>query len=244
MGTAYRTLIFAVVTLLAVACEPVQDAGTEGGEQDTASATEAAVTTPAPEWDLPEAPSDVMSAWGDVPYVPHYARTYLYLPEMLPHADPLLIAVSSAEHLEPSKVWMIKVVVSATNNCRYCLCQAVIMANETGYSQEAVFTVQTDIDSADLPPKDKALLSLAKTLTVTPAAVGPAVEAARAAGWSEPQIAQSIFVAAAWNFTNRFANGFGLPGDWLHPYAPDAAIPMRTCGSEEERKVVIDFLSG
>jgi len=70
------------------------------------------------------------------------------------------------------------------------------------------------------------------------------VDAAREAGWNDPQIAQAIHVAAAWNYTNRFALAFGVQPDWLHPYDVDATVPIRTAGTLAEREFLINFLTG
>ncbi len=196
------------------------------------------------DWTLPEPTPEMTEAWGNVPAVPNYARTYLYIPAMLESTDPFLIAVSGAGHLEHSMVWMIKVVVSAANECQYCLSQAVIMARAGGRAEDDIVKLQTDIDATTLTDKEKALLRLALTLTQNPAAVAPDVEAARAAGWTDEQLAQTIHVAAAWNYTNRFVAAFGVQRDWLHPFDADAQFPIRTAGTEAERQYLINFLSG
>jgi len=200
-------------------------------------------TAQIPKWDLPAPTDDLASGWSTAPSVPNYTRTYLYIPEMLPVADPLLIAVSSAGHLEPGMVWMIKVVVSARNYCQYCLSQAVIMAQHSGFSEDDVCVVQTNIEETSLSERIKALLRLASEITESPHTVGPYVDASREAGWEDPQIAQAIHVASAWNYTNRFALAFGVEPDWLHPYDPRATVPIRTAGTEAERKFLIEFLS-
>jgi hypothetical protein len=57
------------------------------------------------------------------------------------------------------------------------------------------------------------------------------VRAAVAAGWSNEEVAQAIFVVAAFNMLTRIADAFALPPDASHPFEPGAKLPMLRCGA-------------
>lgn len=66
----------------------------------------------------------------------------------------------------------------------------------------------------DLDSKTRALLTYAKLLTETPAAIGDAdIAALRAAGWDEQGIYEATALIAFFNFTGRLEAASGLPPD-------------------------------
>jgi alkylhydroperoxidase family enzyme len=72
-----------------------------------------------------------------------------------------------------------------------------------------------------LTPKELALLSFVKRLTLEPAKTTDLdVEALRKVGWTDDQIFEANFITALFAFFNRMAEGFGLGYDlrgWLPP---------------------------
>ena len=58
---------------------------------------------------------------------------------------------------------------------------------------------------------EKALLRFARLITNTPYRNSPEeVQTLRDAGWTEPQIAEAVYITAMFAFFNRVANAFGL----------------------------------
>ena len=67
------------------------------------------------------------------------------------------------------------------------------------------------LSGAQLGDKERRLLEFAETLTREPDRVDPTlIETLREAGWSDLQIAESVYVIAMFAFFNRVANAFGL----------------------------------
>ncbi|MFZ5816860.1 MAG: carboxymuconolactone decarboxylase family protein [Bacillota bacterium] len=72
----------------------------------------------------------------------------------------------------------------------------------------------------DLDPKTRALLTYAKRLTESPAAVGDEdIDALRAAGWDERGIYEATALIAYFNFTGRMEAASGLPPDEVPEHA-------------------------
>ena len=59
-------------------------------------------------------------------------------------------------------------------------------------------------------------------------------------GWTDAEIAQATQETAVVNVNNLMAEGFGYPPDWMRPYNPAAKPLIDTCGTEEERKPLIN----
>ena len=68
-----------------------------------------------------------------------------------------------------------------------------------------------DLAAAPVSEAERALLQLAEVLTRHAyRCTDEDVERLRAAGWSEPQIAEAVYIAALFAFFNRVADAFGL----------------------------------
>ena len=68
-----------------------------------------------------------------------------------------------------------------------------------------------DLDAAELAPADRALLDYVKK--VTEAAYRTThedVQALRDHGWTDPQIAEAVYITAMFAFFNRVADAFGI----------------------------------
>ena len=69
-----------------------------------------------------------------------------------------------------------------------------------------------DLDGAGLTPAERALLDYVKK--VTEAAYKTThedVQALRDNGWTDPQIAEAVYITALFAFFNRVADAFGVP---------------------------------
>jgi alkylhydroperoxidase family enzyme len=68
-----------------------------------------------------------------------------------------------------------------------------------------------DLEAATVEPAERVLLEYVRKLTLTPARMtdGDAGRL-RSAGWSDPQIAEAVYITALFAFFNRVADAFGL----------------------------------
>ena len=81
-----------------------------------------------------------------------------------------------------------------------------------GQDQETVAAIRrADLEHASISPAERALLSLVKVLTQQAyRCQDEDVEALRGAGWTDPQIAEAVYITAMFAFFNRVADAFGL----------------------------------
>jgi alkylhydroperoxidase family enzyme len=72
--------------------------------------------------------------------------------------------------------------------------------------------VEGKLDEAELTPAERALLDYVTKVTEAAYRTTPAdVQALRNHGWSEPQIAEAVYITAMFAFFNRVADAFGIP---------------------------------
>ncbi len=70
---------------------------------------------------------------------------------------------------------------------------------------------QADPDAADLEPAELELLRFVETITKHAYRVtDEQVEHLRSVGWTDPQIAECVYITALFAFFNRVADAFGL----------------------------------
>jgi alkylhydroperoxidase family enzyme len=68
-----------------------------------------------------------------------------------------------------------------------------------------------DLENAGLKDAELVLLEYVKAVTVeAPRTTPEHVQRLRDAGWSEPQIAEAVYVTALFAFFNRVADAFGI----------------------------------
>jgi alkylhydroperoxidase family enzyme len=77
--------------------------------------------------------------------------------------------------------------------------------------------VDGKLDEAGLTPAERALLDYVEIITRDAyRSTAEDVEKLRAAGWSENQISEAVYIAALFAFFNRVADAFGVPSqDYL-----------------------------
>ena len=126
---------------------------------------------------------------------------------------------------------MVATVTDSRNRCPYCLSSAVCYLENEGLSGDHILQLQADIAASDFSAKEKTLLLLAERMTVDPSSAHVQVGPALAAGWSEAEVAQAIFVAGYFNMVNRIAEAFALPPDVDHPFDPAPEFPFLHCGA-------------
>jgi hypothetical protein len=103
-----------------------------------------------------------------------------------------------------------------------------------------------DIEGAPVTEAERALLRFVQLVTETAFRVGAEdTQKLRDAGWTEPQIAEAVYITALFAFFNRVADAFGLedPGYATHfrQIAPDSCsvnhhIAPPSLAAEEARR--------
>ena len=72
--------------------------------------------------------------------------------------------------------------------------------------------VEGKLDEADLSPAERALLDYVAKVTEAAYRTTPGdVQTLRDHGWTEPQIAEAVYITAMFAFFNRVADAFGVP---------------------------------
>ncbi len=107
---------------------------------------------------------------------------------------------------------MIATYVSALNRCPYCTgSHAFFLQSEDPDPKLHTGLALADLGSAPMPEAERALLDFVGRVTRESYKTSDAdVEKLRSLGWSDPQIAECVYVTALFAFFNRVANAFGL----------------------------------
>lgn len=72
--------------------------------------------------------------------------------------------------------------------------------------------VEGKLDEAELTKAERALLEYVAKVTEAAYRTTPEdVQALREHGWTEPQIAEAVYITAMFAFFNRVADAFGIP---------------------------------
>jgi uncharacterized peroxidase-related enzyme len=103
---------------------------------------------------------------------------------------------------------LIATVVSSRNECRFCTAAHTAAANVLLEERETSEAVKTDINTAPVSDKMKALLHIAALVQKSGKAVTPeAVAAARQAGATDLEIHDTVLIAALFCLYNRYVDG-------------------------------------
>lgn len=115
-------------------------------------------------------------------------------------------------HLPERVKEMLATFVSGQNRCPYCMNSHAYFLTRHGAADDAVACIgRGEIERAPITDAEKALLRFAELLTNAPYRnTREEVHRLRECGWTEPQIAEAVYVIAMFAFFNRIANGFGL----------------------------------
>jgi uncharacterized peroxidase-related enzyme len=152
------------------------------------------------------------------PQVPGILQCFATHPPLLEHMMGLaqsMLFVDGA--LDRRHKEMLSTFVSAQNQCAYCADSHGFSFRVQGGSQEALEAVMAcHLESEAITHPQRALLDFARKITQNSQTIVRAdIEALRAAGWSDLQIAETIHVTALFASFNRVVNAFGLPSQDL-----------------------------
>lgn len=115
-------------------------------------------------------------------------------------------------HLTEKTKEMIATLVSGQNRCQYCMNSHAFFLSTHGAEGAAVEAIgRGEIDRAPITEKEKKLLHFAKKVTHESYKMTQIdSDQLREVGWTDPQIAEAVYIAAMFAFFNRVANAFGL----------------------------------
>jgi uncharacterized peroxidase-related enzyme len=152
------------------------------------------------------------------PQIPGILQCFATHPPLLEHMMGLaqsMLFIDGA--LDRRHKEMLSAFVSAQNRCAYCADSHGFSFRMHGGSPEALDAVMAcDLESSAITPAQSVLLGFACKVTGDSRDITPAdIEALRAAGWSDLQIAETIHVTALFASFNRVVNAFGLPSQEL-----------------------------
>lgn len=154
--------------------------------------------------------------------VPNVLRAYAFDEKKLrafsDFYNDLMLAESGLSKLERE---MIAVAVSGINQCVYCLTAHGAALRQLSGDPVLAETIAQNWRSADLPPRQRAMLEFAAMLTEAPAiASEDDRQALRDAGFSDRDIWDIASVAAFFNMSNRLASAVDMrPNRQYHAMA-------------------------
>jgi uncharacterized peroxidase-related enzyme len=119
----------------------------------------------------------------------------------------------SQGHLNRRHKEMIASYVSYLNRCPYWLDSHAYFLRVQGASDRCVEAIlEGKLDEAGLTPAERALLDYVEKVTEAAYRTsGDDVQKLRDHGWTEDQIAETVYVTAMFAFFNRVADAFGVP---------------------------------
>lgn len=131
---------------------------------------------------------------------------------MRAHMDLYLELMFTRSGLSRADRELIAVVVSATNECSYCVRHHAEALNAYWKDDARVDAVIADYRSApDLTSRHRTMLDYAVQLTREPAAVAEtSVQRLREVGFSDEDILDVNLITSYFNFVNRIAEGLGV----------------------------------
>jgi uncharacterized peroxidase-related enzyme len=112
---------------------------------------------------------------------------------------------------------MIATLVSTENTCPYCADSHGYFLRTLGGSADQIAAIGSrNLSSSAFTPGEQALLVFVDKVTRASHTIQRSdIESVVEAGWSEPQIAETIHITALFAAFNRIVNAFGLPSQHL-----------------------------
>jgi uncharacterized peroxidase-related enzyme len=152
------------------------------------------------------------------PRVPGIVKCFATNPVLLRHMMGLAEGFLFVEgNLTRREKEMIATLVSTENSCPYCADSHGYALRTAGGSAEQLAAIQAcELQSAALSPREQALLAFVDKVThashtICRDDVARLIES----GWSEPQIAETVHIAALFAAFNRIVNAFGVPSQQM-----------------------------
>jgi uncharacterized peroxidase-related enzyme len=150
--------------------------------------------------------------------IPGILKCFATHPPLLRHMMALSESMIFGDgHLTRRHKEMIATFVSSQNECPYCADSHGYFLRVHGGSAEALCAIQkNDLASSSLTAEEQKLLRFVQKVDSNSHEIDKAdVDLLCQAGWSQPQIAEAVHVAALFATFNRVANAFGLQSQGL-----------------------------
>jgi uncharacterized peroxidase-related enzyme len=154
--------------------------------------------------------------------VPNVYRAYSLRPQQLRGFIALYDAIMTEESgLTKAEREMIAVAVSAQNHCFYCLTAHGAVLRVRSGDEVLADTIAANYRSADLTPRQRAMLDLAVKITMASDTISDEdIAGLRDHGFSDEDIMDIVQTAALFNYSNRVASALGLrPNHEYHSLA-------------------------
>lgn len=121
---------------------------------------------------------------------------------------------------------MIGVLVSATNDCGYCVAHHSQPLRSWGVDQQIIDALAAGRVPDGLSAALERLLTEVRAITTAPAAREDAIEALRAVGWSDSAILDATMIASYFAMVNRIVLTLGvdIEASYADTCAPELAI--------------------
>ena len=185
---------------------------------------------------------EVYAAWmADNPgrtAIPGILKALSLRPELFTGMDEVSDVIHFRDgHLDLRTKEMMATYVSALNRCAYCTeSHAAFLRTEDPNPDLYGALGRADIEAAPLTPAERGLLDFAALITQHSHRTTDAdVEGLRELGWTDPQIAEAVYIAALFAFFNRVANAFGLEeAGYLSRSIADTPRPRPLKAREQE----------
>ena len=131
---------------------------------------------------------------------------------IIKHMDLYLEIMFSRSELSRAAREMMAVIVSAGNQCEYCIRHHAEALNHYWKDTERVSLLISGIEQAGLNDKEKALCHFSKTLTQFPENLKDPeiIDNLKSLGFSDSAILDATLVIAYFNFVNRIVLALGL----------------------------------
>jgi len=106
---------------------------------------------------------------------------------------------------------LIAAYVSGLNNCDYCCAIHSQVAVALGIPASTIDQMFANAENADVDPKIRPVLALARKVTFSQAKITSAdTDAIFAAGWNDRALHDAVAICGLFNLLNRFVNGLGI----------------------------------
>jgi uncharacterized peroxidase-related enzyme len=163
-----------------------------------------------------EAEGDLAKAYEDITRrrgkVSNIMRVQSLTPNvMAAHMDLYMAVMFRKGGLSRAERELIAVVVSMENGCEYCTLHHAEALEAWWKDPDRVARLKADPASADLNPREGALVEHARSLTRHPGDMAEDhLEPLRDQGLGDDEILQATLVVSYFNFVNRIAQGLGV----------------------------------
>lgn len=170
---------------------------------------------------LPDARDDVRvkktfkEIEGAFGMVPNLFRTYAHCPPLLEANWNKVKAVMMEGSLSRNLKESIAVLVSKDNGCDYCVAAHETALRSVGVEPDEIRRIETDLEESAFPPKERALIELARQANSAPLRMSDEqFQAVRNHGATEAEIVEALGVMEIFTAFNKFLDSLQVDIDF------------------------------